>query len=142
MASTRTLRSTSASPASASILGARVLAEFGDAAGRYADAKSRKNYAGTAPITRQSGKTKTVHARFVHNDRLVDALHMQAGAAILHDPGVRAYYDELRARDIGHNAALRQVGNRLVGILHGCLKTTSPYDETTAWSHRSQPAAA
>jgi transposase len=123
------------------ILGARVLAEFGDATGRYVNAKARKNYAGTAPITRQSGKSKTVHARFIHNDRLVDALHMQAGAAILHDTAVRAYYDQLRARHIGHNAALRQIGNRLVGILHGCLKTTSPYDQTTAWSHRTQPAA-
>jgi transposase len=123
------------------ILGARVLAEFGDATGRYANAKARKNYAGTAPITRQSGKSKTVHARFIHNDRLVDALHMQAGAAILHDTAVRAYYDQLRARHIGHNAALRQIGNRLVGILHGCLKTTSPYDQTTAWPHRTQPAA-
>jgi transposase len=124
------------------ILGARVLAEFGDAQGRYTDAKARKNYAGTAPITRQSGKSKTVHARFVHNDRLVDALHMQAGAAILHDPGVRAYYDELRSREIGHNAALRQLGNRLVGILHGCLKTTTHYDQTTAWAHRAQTLAA
>ena len=124
------------------ILGARVLAEFGDATGRYTNARSRKNYAGTAPITRQPGKSKTVHARFVHNDRLIDALHMQAGAAILHDPGSRAYYDELRGREIGHNAALRQVGNRLVGILHGCLKTTKPYNATTAWSHRTQPAAA
>jgi hypothetical protein len=119
-----------------------VLAEFGDADGRYADAKSRKNYAGTAPITRQSGKSKTVHARFIHNDRLVDALHMQAGAAVLHDAGTRAYYDELRARQIGHNAALRQVGNRLVGILHGCLKTHTTYDQATAWSHRYQHLAA
>jgi transposase len=124
------------------ILGARVLAEFGDASRRYADAKSRKNYAGTAPITRQSGKSKTVHARFIHNDRLVDALHMQAGAAILHDLGTRAYYDELRAREIGHNAALRQVGNRLVGILHGCLKTDSLYNHETAWSHRALAPAA
>ena len=124
------------------VLGARVLAEFGDAEGRYASAKARKNYAGTAPITRQSGKTKTVHARFVHNDRLVDALHLQASCAILHDPEVRTYYDQLRARDIGHNAALRQVGNRLVGILHGCLKTTTPYDQATAWSHRSHDLAA
>jgi hypothetical protein len=128
-------------PGIGAVLGARVLAEFGDASGRYADAKSRKNYAGTAPITRQSVKTKTVHARFIHNDRLVDALHMQAGAAILHDPGSRAYYDELRGREIGHNAALRQVGNRLVGILHGYLKTTKHYNETTAWAHRSQAAA-
>ncbi|HWB37994.1 MAG TPA: IS110 family transposase [Rugosimonospora sp.] len=123
-------------PGIGAIVGARVLAEFGDAPGRYADARSRKNYAGTAPITRQSGKTKTVHARFIHNDRLIDALHVQAGAAILHDANVRAYYDELRARNVGHNAALRQIGNRLVGILHGCIKTHTRYDQATAWSHR------
>ncbi|MGH3804345.1 MAG: IS110 family transposase, partial [Pseudonocardiaceae bacterium] len=117
------------------VTGARVLAEFGDAPGRYADARSRKNYAGTAPITRQSGKSKTVHTRYVHNDRLVGALHAQAQSAILHDPGSRAYYNELRAREVGHNAALRQLGNRLVGILHGCLKTGSRYNEETAWSN-------
>ncbi|MEV0430509.1 IS110 family transposase, partial [Micromonospora sp. NPDC050495] len=124
-------------PGIGAIVGARVLAEFGDAAGRYTDARSRKNYAGTAPITRQSGKTKTVHARFIHNNRLVDALHVQAGAAILHDTATRAYYDELRARDVSHNAALRQIGNRLVGILHGCLKTHTRYNQATAWSHRA-----
>jgi transposase len=125
-------------PGMGPINGARVLAEFGDADDRYADAKSRKNYAGTAPITRQSGKSKTVHARFIHNDRLVDALHNQAGAAILHDPGARAYYDELRSRGMGHHAALRQLSNRLVGILHGCLKTRTTYDEHTAWAHHKQ----
>ncbi|TYB66655.1 IS110 family transposase [Nonomuraea sp. PA05] len=119
------------------VLGARVLAEFGDAENRYASAKARKNYAGTSPITRQSGKSRVVQARFVHNDRLVDALHLQASCAILHDPAVRAYYDQLKARDVSHNAALRQVGNRLVGILHGCLKTHSHYDRATAWSHRN-----
>ena len=124
------------------VLGARVLAEFGDAPGRYASAKARKNYAGTSPITRQSGKTRVVSARHVHNDRLVDALHMQASCAILHDEQVRVYYDQLRARDVGHNAALRQVGNRLVGILHGCLKTHTHYDQATAWSHRQPIIAA
>jgi transposase len=124
------------------VLGARVLAEFGDAPGRYTSAKARKNYAGTSPITRQSGKMRTVHARFVHNDRLVDALHLQASCALLHDPAVRAYYDQLKARDVSHNAALRQVGNRLVGILHGCLKTHSAYDRATAWSHRNYDLAA
>jgi hypothetical protein len=124
------------------VLGARVLAEFGDTPGRYVSAKARKNYAGTSPITRQSGKMRTVHARFVHNDRLVDALHLQASCALLHDPEVRAYYDQLRARDISHNAALRQVGNRLVGILHGCLKTHTTYQQTTAWSHHHPNLAA
>lgn len=124
------------------VLGARVLAEFGDAADRYASAKARKNYAGTSPVTRQSGKMRVVAARFVHNDRLLDALHMQASCAILHDDQTRAYYDQIRARDVSHNAALRQLGNRLVGILHGCLKTHTTYDQATAWSHRQQAAAA
>jgi transposase len=124
------------------ITGARVLAEFGDDPTRYASAKARKNYAGTSPITRASGKSKVVAARFVRNDRLADALHSQAMSALNASPGARAYYDRQRTREIGHNAALRQVANRLVGILHGCLKTHTLYDETTAWSHHTQPLAA
>jgi hypothetical protein len=117
-----------------------VLAEFGDDKHRYADARARKNDAGTSPITRQSGKKKIVLARYVHNDRLVDALGLQAFAALRASPGARAYYDQLRARGAGHRAALRQLGNRLVGILHGCLKTHTTYDEATAWSHRQEQA--
>jgi Transposase IS116/IS110/IS902 family len=113
-----------------------VLAEFGDAPQRYVSAKARKNYAGTSPVTRQSGKKKIVLARHVHNDRLVDALNGQAFAALTASPGARAYYDQLRARGVGHSAALRQLANRLVGILHGCLTTRTNYDEATAWSHR------
>jgi transposase len=124
------------------ILGARVLAEFGDDHDRYASAKARKNYAATSPITRASGKKRTVAARFVHNDRLVDALMTQAFTALSNSPGARAYYDRQRARGASHNAALRQLANRLVGILHGCLKTGTQYDETTAWSHHLNTAAA
>jgi transposase len=120
------------------LLGARVLAEFGDDKTRYADARARKNYAGTSPITRQSGKRKFVQARYVHNDRLIDALGQQAFSALRNSPGARAYYDQLRARGTGHRAALRQLGNRLVGILHGCLKTGTPYNEDTAWAHHQQ----
>jgi transposase len=124
------------------ILGARVLAEFGDDPNRYATAKARKNYAGTSPITRQSGKKKTVLARHIHQDRLIDALTFQAFAALTASHGARAYYDQLRARGTGHVAALRQLANRLVGILHGCLTSRTPYDETTAWSHHSETLAA
>ncbi len=129
-------------PGLGSILGARVLAEFGDDPHRYTCAKARKNYAGTSPITRASGKKKAVLARFVHNDRLIDALMTQAFAALKASPGARAYYDRHRARGASHNAALRQLANRLVGILHGCLKTGTLYDETTAWSHHAENVAA
>ncbi|MGW5647557.1 IS110 family transposase, partial [Saccharopolyspora sp. NPDC003752] len=124
------------------VLGARVLAEFGDDPHRYASAKARKNYAGTSPITRASGKKKVALARFVHNDRLIDALTTQAFSALRLSSGARAYYDRQRARGAGHNAALRQLANRLVGILHGCLKTGTLYDETTAWAHHVNSAAA
>jgi hypothetical protein len=119
-----------------------VLAEFGDDPGRYASAKCRKNYAGTSPITRASGKKKVVAARYVHNDRLVDAVPAQAYSALNVSPGARAYYDKQRARGLDHNAALRQPANRPVGILHGCLKTRTRYDETTAWAHHTEQAAA
>ncbi|HEX2745575.1 MAG TPA: IS110 family transposase [Streptosporangiaceae bacterium] len=113
--------------------GARELGEFGDAPGRYASAKARKNYAGSSPVTRASGRSKVVLARFIRNTRLADALQSQALSALTASPGARGYYDKQRARGIGHNAALRHLSNRLVGILHGCLKTGTRYDEATAW---------
>jgi transposase len=123
------------------ILGARVLAEFGDDPHRYADARARKNYAGTSPITRASGTKKIVIARYAKNDRLADALQQWAFGSMRGSSGARAYYDAMRARKIGHQAALRQLANRHVGILHGCLKTRTLYNETTAWRHHNDAAA-
>ena len=128
-------------PGLGTVLGARVLAEFGDDRQRYASAKARKNYAGTSPVTRASGKKKAVLARYVRNRHLADALHQQAFCALTASPGARAYYDQLRARGISHHAALRQLASRLVGILHGCLKARTTYDEATAWPNRLEDAA-
>ena len=123
------------------ILGARVLAEFGDDPNRYADAKSRKNYAGTSPITRASGTRRVVLARYARNRRLADACYLWAFAALTASPGARAFYDQHRAAGDTHHRALRALANRLVGILHGCLRHHSPYDEHTAWAHRHDLAA-
>jgi transposase len=123
------------------ILGARVLGEFGDDPNRYTDAKSRKNYAGTSPLTIASGKKRTVLARHVRNRHLYDAIDQWAFCALTNSPGARAFYDQHRAADDTHHQALRALGNRLVGILHGCLRHHTQYDEHTAWAHRT-PAAA
>jgi transposase len=120
------------------ILSARVLGEFGDDPGRYDSGKARKNYAATSPLTRASGKKKVVTARFIRNDRLTDALMAQSFAALTASPGARVLYDAERARGTEHNAALRKLANRLTGILHGCLKTRTPYDEATAWPQREK----
>ena len=84
------------------VLGARVLAEFGDDPTRYADPKARKNYAGTSPITRASGRSRVALARFARNRRLADALEMWAFCSISGSPGARRYYDTLRTRGHGH----------------------------------------
>jgi transposase len=123
------------------ILAARVLGEFGDDPSRYVNAKARKAYAGTAPITRASGTKKVVMARYARNKRLGDALQQWAFSSMRGSAGATAYYKTLRARNIGHQAALRQLANRWVGILHGCLKTGQPYNETLAWNHHTSAAA-
>ena len=122
------------------ILGARVLGEFGDDPDRYLDAKGRKNYAGSSPITRQSGQSRTVLARFVRNRRLADALTWWAFCSLTTSPGARAFYDRRRAAGDTHSRALRALSNRWVGILHGCLRHHTQYDEGTAWGHLPRQA--
>ena len=119
------------------VLGARVLGEFGDDPNRYTDAKSRRNYAGTSPLTVASGKKRAVLARHVRNRRLYDAIDHWALCALSTSAGARTFYDNHRAAGDTHHQALRALGNRLVGILHGCLRHHAPYNEHTAWAHRN-----
>ncbi len=124
------------------ILGARVLGEFGDDPNRYIDARARKNYACTSPVTVASGKRKVVRARYVGNRHVRDACYLWAFSALTASPGARAYYDTLVARGNDHDAALRALANRLVGILDGCLRNRTLYSERIAWGHRSTDQAA
>jgi Transposase/Transposase IS116/IS110/IS902 family len=121
-------------------LGARVLGEFGDDRTRYATAKSRKNYAGSSPITKASGRSRIVLARHARNRRLSDACDRWAFCSLTRSPGARGYYDDLRARGKTHHQALRQLANRWVGILHGCLTHHTTYDEHLAWQQHQAAA--
>ena len=116
-----------------------MLAEFGDAPNRYLDARARRNYAGTAPITRASGTSRAVVARLARNKRLFDACYQWAFCALSASPGARAYYD---AHDPGPKTgktARRKLANKLVGILHGSLTHQTSYDEDIAWQHWQTP---
>ena len=72
-------------------------------------------------------------ARHVRNRRLADALDQQAFAALTGSSGAIGYEDARRARGATHHQALRALGNRLVGILHGCLRHHTAYNEARAW---------
>jgi Transposase/Transposase IS116/IS110/IS902 family len=124
-------------PGLGTILGARVLGESGDDRTRFASPQSRKNYAGTSPITRASGRSRIVLARHARNRRLADALERRAFCSLSQSPGARACYDQLRARGKTH----RQLANRWTGILHVCLQRGQLYDETAAWQHPETAAA-
>jgi len=120
-------------PGLGTVLGARVLAEFGDDRSRYVDARARRNYAGTSPITKASGTRRVVLARYARNERLFNACYLWAFASLTASPGARAYYDRHRSLGKSHNHALRALANRLVAILHGCLRHGQIYDECVAW---------
>ena len=122
-------------------LGARALGEFGDDPNRYATAKCRKNYSGMSPITRAPGRSHVVLARYARNKRLADACYQWAFATLTASVGARHFYDQRRAAGDTHHRALRALGNRLVGILHGCLRHHTLYNEHTAWGHRHELAA-
>ena len=128
-------------PGLGAILGARVLAEFGDAPDRYGDAKGRRNYAGTAPITRASGTSHVVVARLARNKRLFDACYQWAFCALA-SPGAKAYYDDHDPGPRTAKVARRKLANKLVGILHGCLAHGTVYDESLAWHQASEQLAA
>jgi transposase len=120
-------------PGLGTVLGARVFGEFGDDPNRFLNAKSRRNFARTSPITKASGTRKVIFARFSGNDRLADACQWWAFAALSHSPGARRYYELQRARGKSYQQALRALANRLVGILHGCLRHRRLYCEEVAW---------
>src|SRR4030095_14625299 len=90
-------------------LGGRVLAELGDDRHRFGTAAGLRAFAGTAPITRTSGRYRAVTARHVRNRRLADACHWWAFAALTKSPRARAPYDRRRADREQHNAAPRHL---------------------------------
>lgn len=126
----------------ADILGARVLGESGDDPTRYADASARRNYSGNPPVTRASGKKREVTRRVARNRRLANATFCWAESAVRHSPGARRLYQRLRGRGQTHNMATRVIANRLVGMLHACLRDHTAYDEARAWHRELQQSAA
>lgn len=125
------------------VLAARVLAEVGDDPTRFTTAAGLRAFAGTAPVTRASGRSRRVTARRVRDKRLADACHWWAFAALTKSAGARAHYDRRRAAGEHHNAALRNLANKLLGRMWWCLQNNQPWDDQAAWSNKvtNQPAA-
>jgi transposase len=124
------------------VLAARVLAEIGDDPARFDSPAGLRAFAGTAPVTRASGRSHYVKARKIRNKRLGDACHWCAFAMLTKSPGARAHYDRRRAAGDHHNAALRNLANKLLGRLWWCLQNQRLWDDDVAWTHPSTGATA
>jgi transposase len=120
-------------PGLADLTGARVLAEIGDDPTRFTDARALKAYAGSAPITRASGRSLSITRRRIKNDRL-NAVGFLWAFATLPRPGPpKDHYDRRRAHGDRHAAALRHLFNRMLGQLYHCLHTRQTYDPIKAF---------
>ncbi|MUN39415.1 IS110 family transposase [Actinomadura litoris] len=115
-------------------LGARVLAEVGDDPTRFADARGLKAYAGSAPVTRASGRSVSITHRVIKNDRLAAAGFIWAFTASTNHPPARAHYQRRRDSGSRHPAALRHLFNRMLGQLYHCLQTRQLYDPIKAFA--------
>ncbi|MFD4438341.1 IS110 family transposase [Nocardia sp. NPDC058519] len=124
-------------PGLADLTGARVLAEIGDDRTRFADARALKAYAGTAPVTRASGRSISITFRRIKNDRLAAAGWVWGFAAGSNPGPAREYYLRRRAHGDRHSAALRHLVNKMLGQLYYCLQNGQEFDPTRAFG---QPA--
>ena len=124
------------------VLAARVLAEIGDDPTRFASPAGLRAFAGTAPVTRASGRSRYVKARKIRNKRLGDACHWWAFVMLTKSPGARAHYDRRRTAGDHHNAALRNLANKLLGRLWWCLQNNELWDEEAAWNTTVQTPTA
>ncbi|MBO2445014.1 IS110 family transposase [Actinomadura nitritigenes] len=128
-------------PGLGDLSGARVLAELGDDRDRFTNARCLKAYAGSAPVTRASGRSQLITHRRVKNDRLAGAGFTWAFAALRSSPGARAHYDRRRSTGDRHAAALRHLFNRFLGCLYHCLQTRQCYSESAAFGTQLEAAA-
>lgn len=115
------------------LAGARVLAEIGDDRTRFTDPRGLKAYAGSAPITRASGRKTVVSYRHIKNRRLAAVGPIWALGSLRTSAGARRHFDARRAAGDWNHQAQRHLFNKFLGQLHHCLQTGCVYDEHQAF---------
>ena len=123
-------------PGLADSSGARVLGEIGDDRSRFADARGLKAYAGSAPVTRASGRSISITHRHIKNNRLANVGWMWAFSATSACEPAERHYRQRREGGDGHAAATRHLFNKLLGQLYHCLQQRQAFDETKAFPER------
>jgi transposase len=115
-------------PKSGTVRAARLLAEIGDARGRFPDASSLACLAGVAPSTRQSGKHKAVTYRWAVNKELRDAVCDLAADSRHANPWAAKIYNDAIARGKDHPHATRILARAWLGVIWRCWQDHTTYN--------------
>jgi transposase len=116
-------------PGAGEKLAPRLLAELGDNRQVFPTAESLQNFAGTSPLTRQSGNSRVVMFRHSCNKTLRATMHLWADLSRKGCAWAEVYYKQKRAQGKTHAAALRCLAMRWLKILWKMWQTHTPYDE-------------
>ena len=117
-------------PGAGEALGPRLLVAFGSDRDRFQDAAEVQRFSGVAPVVERSGKSCWVHSRLACPKFLRQTLHEFAAYSRFWSPWARAYYEQMRSRNVGHHAAVRALAFKWVRVLYRCWKDRVPYNET------------
>ncbi|HEY1408488.1 MAG TPA: IS110 family transposase [Promineifilum sp.] len=116
-------------PGAGAALAPRLLAAFGTDRSRLEDAGQVQAYSGIAPVLVRSGATRQVRRRWACNKFLRQTFHEFAGHSLRHSAWAQAYYDQMRARGVKHQAAVRALAFKWIRILFRCWQSRTLYNE-------------
>jgi len=116
-------------PGAGAALEPRLIAAVGTFRDRFESAADLASFAGIAPVTESSGKSRWIHWRWACPKFIRQTFHEWAGCSIQHCEWARAYYDKKRASGKGHHAAIRALAFKWIRIFFRCWRDQVPYDE-------------
>jgi transposase len=120
-------------------LAARVAGEIGEHIEQFTTPNALQCYAGTAPVTRRSGRSEFVVARrLAYNRHLGNAAQQWAFCSLQQSRWARDYYNQKVSTGTTHQAALRALANRWLEVLWHCLRLGVIYDEAVHIANRAR----
>jgi transposase len=131
-------------PGAGAVMAPRLLAAFGSQRERYSSPADVQTFSGIAPVTERSGKSEWVHFRWACPIFLRQTFHEWAGHSVAYCDWARVYYEQQRARNQGHHAAVRSLAFKWIRIAFRCWKDRVPYNDAfyvESLRHRGSPLA-
>ncbi len=115
-------------PRAGEVNAAQLLAEIGDVRERYLSDDVLAMEGGVVPVTKRSGKAKSIGFRWACNKRLRRAITIWADNTRHASPWAAALYARARERGADHPHAVRILGRAWLRVLWRCWQDRVPYD--------------